>query len=886
MLRFITGAVCSDADRVFSEQLAQSCKNGENVLVIIPDQFSFEYDKKLYSLLGAKDFNRIRTAGFNRLAGLIGRSCGGSSEESANENARIITMFKAVRRLKETGDVRFYSRALEKGSFAAQMIDLIAEMIRSGITPADLQTAAERLDGTVSLKLYDLHRLYAFYLEELAASGLKDALTSLGECVRLVRDNGYFRDMSIYIDAFSGFTRDEYDLIEQMIVQARSLTISLIISGEKNAAANRTPFAATVRTRADIERLAMAHGKRFEEENVRISGSENISAAIMHIDKNMYLMQPDKISAEGAVRLLSANDIYEETEFVCAEIMRLVREEGYSFRDIAVAARSLDSVSAALEGSFERYDIPYFIDRRQSAEQSALAIYLNSIFDCVLSGKYRTENILRYIKSPLCAVLDFDVRQLEDYCLRWSVEGDMWLEDFTASDGGKYPEHINEIRREVIEPLERFKNSCKDVSAGEICTALYELLEKIRLSEQIYSVVKRAGGSVNQTDLELGREFRQLWQTILGAVQSIYENMKDEKISLRRFCQLFRLMVSQMTVSTPPQKIDSVRCAGAERSRLSNVRALFVIEVNDGVFPAQAGADGLLTQRDRRLMEETGISLINGAANFLDGERLTAYLTFTVPTQKLYVISTQSDLKGSVKNPSELAAMTAEMFDDVETEKIPDIPPEFFCASYKSAYYKYLELSKDETALIRSSETPTAEKKEEDGRIMRRADMISTIRFSLSYDDHYSQRLEWVKKNASAAEHKIDKKTARELFFANDLNISATRLTDFYKCPFMYFCKYGLKLRKSDKVSFDSMYRGNIMHRCLERIMSREESGERVYCEEFVKMDEAALRERIHDEFEKYIEEEMGGGFGKNSRFMHGVARYEKTAYHIVRLLQ
>ena len=96
-------------------------------------------------------------------------------------------------------------------------------------------------------------------------------------------------------------------------------------------------------------------------------------------------------------------------------------------------------------------------------------------------------------------------------------------------------------------------------------------------------------------------------------------------------------------------------------------------------------------------------------------------------------------------------------------EKIQNISPDFFCTSYKTAYYKYLEKSKDRTAEIVS------------------------VGESLKTSDLYSQKLDFVKESASNKAHKLTSETAEQLFFSNDLNISATRITDFYNCPFSFF---------------------------------------------------------------------------------------------------
>lgn len=861
MLRFITGAVHSSRDLRFCEEIKSACQEGRNVLVIVPDQFSFEYDKKLYELMGAAMFNKLRTAGFNRLAELISREYGSGSRENADENARIITMYKAVRRLKESRSVRFYKRALDKGTFLGEVISFAGELMQSGITPEDLRVAAEKLNGSVCDKLFDLSALYGYYLEELAKAGLKDALTSMGECVRLAEDNGFFYGTTVFIDSFSGFSQDEYRLIGCMLSQAEDVFISLVISDGDNLKTNQTPFAQTVRTREKLRRIAENLNVAYTQ--TPSGGFDYNSKAIEHINRNLYCIAPPKSDERKGVRVLSASDIYEETEFVCAEAARLIREEGYRYRDIAVAARNLGDIAPVLEGTMERYDIPYFTDRRQGVEQTALVIYLKSIFFCVLSSEYKTENILRYIKSPLSPFYAFDVCDIENYCVKWNVRGSMWLEDFTACEkGAVLPERLNDTRKEIIEPLEKFKKSCESATAKEICEALFRLLDEIQLSEEIYSVVKTASGSANDTELELGRISKMVWTSVLSAVQSIYELLGDEKLSLRRFYEIFRLMLSQMTAAAPPQKTDAVRCAEAERSRLSGVKVLFIIEVNDGIFPADAKPDGLLTEREKRQLESVDLEFESGVMSSIENERLTVYQTVAMPSDRLYIISSESDAQGNLKNPSVLVKMILNMFEDISTEKIQDLSPDFFCTSYKTAYYKYLEKSKDRTETVKSIEE------------------------SLKTSETYREKLDFVKRSAANTPHKLSPETAEKLFFGHDLNISATRITDFYNCPFSFYCKYGLKLYPPQRVVFNNLYRGNLIHNCLERIMSTERNGKRIYNEEFIDFPEKAVRGKIHEEFERYCGEEMGGSYGKTARFRQELSLLEESAFHMIKLIQ
>lgn len=862
MLRLITGGNHTERESVFIASIKEQAEMGSDILVIIPDQFSFEYDKKLYEAMGAKLFNKIKTAGFNRLAQLLEKQYGSDSKDNADENAIIITMYKAVKRLKQTGEVRFFERALNKSSFIAESIDLVNEFIRSGITYSDLRIASERVEGSLSAKLFDLSRLYEYFMDELKEEGLKDSLTSLGECCEIVKKHEYFKGKHIFIDSFTDFSVDEYKLIEYMLKQGEQVTVSMVLSHENKARINQTPFSETIRTLSSLKRLVKAYNKEISEYKAVQNQDNRVNTDISHIDVNLYRSKPDMIVNSNDVRVLSATDLYEETEFVCAEISRLVREEGYRYKDIAVTAGNIGEIASVIEGTFERYELPYYIDCKRGAGQSALVIYLKSLFECLMTRKWNTEKILRYVKSPLADFFDYDICDLENYCIQWNVNGDMWLCDFTAKATDASLNRINQTRDRIINPLSQFKNSCEDATAQEICKAFYKLLEDIKLSQQMFSKIKIASSLNNDTEFELAREFKQLWQTVLSAISSIYTHVGQVKMSLREFYDIFSLMISQMTVSNPPQKADCIRIGSTDRSRFSDVRVAFVIEVNDGIFPADIKNRGLLSMRDKKQLEELDLSVTNSTKQQIDSQRLNVYLALTMPKDRLYVTYSESDSQGGIKRPSSVVFMMKKMFDGVEG-KIQDIETEFFCTSYRTAMYKYLEKCND-----RNLNT-------------------SSIKESIKSSDEYAGKLENIINSSDKKQHRLSESMAKDLFFSGDLNMSATRVKDYYSCPFLYYCRYGLKLKQPSPVKINPVNTGNLIHSCFEKIMSKtDETGKKKYNKEFTELSDDVIKAYIHEEFDKYIAEELGGDFGKSATFKETLKRLEKSAFYAVKNIQ
>lgn len=864
MVTIVTGGSNSSREDIFVERIRQSVLNGEDVLVIIPDQFSFEYEKKLYFVLGARLFNSIRTAGFNRLAEIIAESSGGYSRDSAGDNAKIILMYRAVRRLVSEGGLRFYKKSADKGGFITELIELIGQLRESGVTPDGLQLAAERLEGSVSLKLLDIAKIYRSYIEELDRANMKDSLSAMSESVRLAEKNNFFKGVSLFVSSFNSFTYDEKKMLELAVRQGAGLTVSLLLDSRCVRDHHSHPFAVTVKTQQFLTDLA----KLYSKNPCVIDGSESSfhSKDIASLGTSLFnFRRSTDVEPDGSVKIFSADDMYEEAEFICAEICRLVREEDCTFGDIAVTVRSLEEFAPVIEGMMERYDIPYFTDRRDSIAASAIVHYINAVFKTALTKKFRTDNIMRLIKSPLFGILNYDVTDLEDYCIKWGVDGDMWLSPFTAGGSGDKLEKINILRSQIIDPLESFKKSCRDASAKEICEAFYRLLGDIRLSEQTYSVVRRAAAADNETQTELARGLKQLWSMSLSAVKAIYECLGDEKISLRQYYELYRIMLSQMKASNPPQKLDCVRITDASRSRTDGVRVMFAAEVNDGIFPAQVKQGGLVTQHEKELLRlKENIVIDANSLNDFQNERLTAYCALTAPTDKLYLTYTRSDLLGNEKRPSMLVKEVMQIL-GIRPKNINSFPAEFFCTSYKTAYSKYTQRSKDRTSEMQS------------------------IYESIIGSGAYYGKLVNLRKTNARAVYGVSGETAGKLFFHEGVTeVSPTKLDVYYHCPFKYFCSYGLKLKKAEKVEINGLNTGNIIHGLLESILREPDApeGEGMFSERFLTMSDIELTEYIDEYFERYYRQEFCGDFGKKPSFAYRYARLKERALSVVKYVR
>lgn len=68
MLHVLSGSIGTGKSVHLMNEICDAVTKQKSVLVIVPDQFSFEFDKQLYGRLGAQLFNKVTVVSFAQLA--------------------------------------------------------------------------------------------------------------------------------------------------------------------------------------------------------------------------------------------------------------------------------------------------------------------------------------------------------------------------------------------------------------------------------------------------------------------------------------------------------------------------------------------------------------------------------------------------------------------------------------------------------------------------------------------------------------------------------------------------------------------------------------------------------------------------------------------------
>ncbi|HNX65038.1 MAG TPA: exodeoxyribonuclease V subunit gamma, partial [Oscillospiraceae bacterium] len=548
-------------------------------------------------------------------------------------------------------------------------------------------------------------------------------------------------------------------------------------------------------------------------------------------------------------KIYEASDVYSEADFISAEIRKLVKNNNYKFGEIAVVSRKTENYASILEASFLRYDIPFFMDFQKPVIHKSIMLFVKSVFEIASQKSPSTESVLRYAKTGLAGCSYTDISRLENYAYQWNIDGKLWLEPFPVNESDTA---IEETRKKLIEPVMRFRKKAYNSDGQAICKALYTLFEELEIEKNLISEFTES----QENDIEVLRESKQLWNIFIDILDKLYHLIGKNNISISEFWSILNIMLSESHFATPPQTLDTVIVSNTERARLNSPKAVFIIGANEGQFPSAVKQNGLFNERDRAQLKESGISLEVNILNKTNVERFICYTSLSAPTEKLYITYPLSDASGKTQYPSYLISKIQSLFKNNIFYKISELSPIYFCRTKKSAYYTYVQGFK------------------------RKDENYAAIRAFLETDSFYKDKLEYFDKLNFEADEKINSPELVKKLFGDKLYLSASRVEDYNKCPFIYFCKKGLNLYPLNRVEVNAVETGNVVHSCVYDLLQKFSK------DEFVALSEQGLKDEISSSMNRYFEEKLGGDFAKSAKFIFSFRRIGDTLAEILKHIQ
>ena len=228
MLKFVLGRALCGKSYYICQSIAECVKKNKSPVLIIPEQFSFESEKRILSLLGDSEAQKVKVFSFSRLCDEVESITGGQTSE-LTDSEKIILMTAALKSVRP--NLKYFSKYAVSPGFSKMMLNTAGELIMNAVGADDLFGASEELgDGVLGRKLYDTAVILAEYNDLISQklSGYKDRLESLYDTLENYR---YFDNKTVFIDSFGGFTGQQYRIIDRILSQAEDVVVSLCDSG-------------------------------------------------------------------------------------------------------------------------------------------------------------------------------------------------------------------------------------------------------------------------------------------------------------------------------------------------------------------------------------------------------------------------------------------------------------------------------------------------------------------------------------------------------------------------------------------------------------------------------------------------------------------------------
>lgn len=801
-LRIVYGVSGTGKSSYIFNEIAEKVKEdrNSNIYIITPEQFSFTAEEKLLSAVGRKAVVNAEVLTFNRMAYRVINSEGGRTKTNLSSSGKAMLVYNALDIQKKK--LNFIGKNDQN---IDTVLTQITEFKKHNITPEIMKQNIENTNDTyLKMKLEDMYKIYDLYNQTIANNYIdeNDLLTILADKINSTKE---FTNSEIYIDEFVGFTTQEYEIIRKLLQICNRVTITACTDNIiQDKEADVDIFCNNKITLDKLYEIAKQENIKIEkpvklESRYRFKNDE-----LIHLEENIYAVPYNKYEKDiKNIGLFLANNPYSEIEQVAKTITKLVKNNGYKYKDIAVITKNIDTYASLCKAIFNKYSIPVFIDEKQDLNKNILVKYIISLLD-IFAKNWSYETMFSYLKTGLVDIDKDILYDLENYCLRWNIKGSKWYngEWNFYSETQEQIEKINYAREKIIKPLLSLKNSLMKIkTVRNITESLYNFLIEQEIDKML---IRKINGFQEDDKPELAKQYETSWQIIMNVFDEITMVLGDETVSFEKYSNILKVGLKNSGLGAIPGTKDQVIFGDVDRSRSHKVRSVFIIGLNDGVFPGSYKQEGFFNDNDREKLKNEGLELAKGTEEKLYDDNFNIYKAFTTAEENLYLSYASSDIDGKAMRASILVNKIKKIFKNIKEES--DI------------IEKKSEILLKETTF---EELLTNLQQYKDG------ENIDNIWFNVFnyYMKNDRNKLENSLKslNYTNIPEKIKKEESEKLY-GDTLTTSISQLEKYSSCPFSYYLQYGLRLADKETSKIQPIDTGTFMHEVIDEFFNKIES--------------------------------------------------------------
>ena len=825
-LRFYFGPSGSGkSHRIYEEIMQRAAQEpGRNFLIIVPDQFTMQTQKDLVMRSDRGGILNIDVLSFGRLSHRILEEVGTKEMPVLDDTGKSLVLQKIAADLKE--QLPAMGSLLHKQGYIHEVKSAISEFMQYGISTQDMDKliASAEKGGALAMKLRDLKTLYRGFQDYI-----RDHFITTEETLDVLRrslvKSKILPDSVVVFDGFTGFTPIQNRLIQELMRVCEETIVTVTIGEEEDPYqmdGEQKLFHLSKKTVADLVKLA-AEAEVTRGEDVFVKGGPNRFAeapALCYLEQNLFRYQYEPYTEkQHEIHMFEALSPREEVHQTALYIRKLIREEGLTYRDIAVVIGDLEGYASYVETEFGQLEIPCFLDRTRGIVLNPMIEYIKSALQLYIRD-FSYDTVFHFLRSGMADISREEIDELENYVIRTGARGyrtysrlfTRKTEEMQQGSGQEDTERaeetmerLNRIRQQFADTVE-ILHMAPRAKAGEYVDHLYDFLEQNQVQQKLLNYQQRFE---QEGDLAKAREYAQIYRLVMDLLDQIYELLGEEEISLQEFADILEAGFGEITVGTIPQNVDRIVVGDMERTRLKQVKVLFFLGVNDGNIPKNASKGGIISDMDREFLIESGTEMAPSPRQQMYIQRLYLYLNMTKPSERLYLSYAKVNSDGKGIRPSYLIDTVRKLFPQLAVEYPQNRSRlEQIEGRQEGARYLAEELREYADGTLREEER-------QDFYLMYRAyeaDPEGRDRLTAAAFRRYK-------------ESGLSRIVARALY-GRQLENSVSRLETYAACACRHFLQYGLSLQEREEFGFEVSDMGNVYHAVLENFAGKlAESG-------------------------------------------------------------
>ena len=812
--------------------------------LIVPEQQTLSWERTLAEKLPPNAQLYTEATNMTRLANTVFRQTGGLKYNYVTKGGQNLIMYRAICEVRDTLSQYKIPKGREKTCIKL-FLQAIGELKSYGVNASQLKRAMEEIESeSLRLRLQDIITVWTCY-DAILCDMYDDPYDDLRMLEEKLRDFKLFENANVYIDSFYGFTKQQLNIVKRIISDGKNVTVALDCPSDANE--HTLQYTKIARTRDTLISIC----KELKKDLATVSFDTDYkhgatSEEIAYLCKNLWSFDAPSIEHKDDVKLAIASDEFSECEYVCTQIKELVLS-GEKYGDIAIIARNSSTYQGIIDFCLDKYDIPYYFSASSKLLSKPLIKMVLSALNFITGMK--GEDIVTYAKCRYTDVSAEDLHLLECYIYKWNIYGKKFKDDdyWNANPNGYVPNmseaeardlaKIQDARSELLSHLSILeKPFLNGATVKECALSVYRFLESHSVQEKLLKEIK------SEKSASEAQELSQVWGALIDALNLVSSICKDSVCDPATFTTLLTYAMMDTKIGSIPTGEDNVLIADASLIRAKNLRHVFVLGANVGVFPATVNDNSFFSDRDKIELETVQIDLSARTDERGDDELLFFKNSISAASHSVTVTALSFDINGKKQEESVGFSRIKSLLKGIPV----------FDASRQSVLDKVF--SKKNAKELYS--TATAKEK-------------SAILKAIGEDT--APCASFVNERDAIAPD-----LAKEIF-GKRLYLSKSRLETFAKCRFNYYCSYVLNLKDAEKFTFTHNDIGTLVHAIFEHFLKLHKEDKREYSDNAIF--EAVTR--LTDEYTSQI----CGVRALSNRMKHFFARLKATVCVFVRAL-